>query len=236
VKPNQKRGFFQQKLINVTSPDFYSLRENIELKDGDSIRQDIHISDGSGVLFGTVWVNGEIVADPHVSLRWIPVDGSGQILKTSNNRTGSGNGYRFEYLPAGRYEILIRHPLQYKQVVHLGPNEELRVDIDYVTGNGSIQGTVDAHGHDLELATTWVFLFKAEACPWKIGGSISYHEDYLAHTYVHEGNYYKDQLPAGSYEVVAVLEKDRKILKLDIEQITLADGECRTVGLDVADD
>ena len=104
---------------------------------------------------------------------------------------------------------------------------------------GSIQGTVKAPGDEKESGTINVYLFQPGACPWKEGKAFkkrSFNEGLMAIIHVRRGEFSQDQLPAGTFDVVAVRHKEETVLKLDIKQVTLAEGESKTVDLDVFDE
>jgi hypothetical protein len=228
--------------VSVKSNDqdrSFSLYRRFTLKEGESRHVDLVCETGSGVIYGTIFLDGLPMEDPeHL---YLSREARGDQGWMSTNLHFDGSDYRIGGLPPGRYRLSCYDPWYMIQYVDVSDRRDARLDFVYASGDARIEATVtQSEKKDKKAGSPSVYLFKPGTCPWK-KGEVFHHvnstQGFVAELGARSGGRYTCyDLPPGAIDVVAVVtarEGDPRILALDLKTTILSDDEKTYVTLDV---
>ena len=216
--------------------NFFELSRKLTVNANETLHEDFNFSSGTGVLAGSVTCNSEPVHDARLYIqRAFPgfKDSIRSLALTENGYFRAGG------LLPGQYFVSLYKPWYMRQEVEVVNNGESLVDFNYTQGDANLKGTVKKPLDTTESGTTYVYLFKPGTCPWVKGEpsiTPSFSEGLFTYMSVHRNDEFKlEGLPAGTFDIVAMRSKDEIVAKIDLESITLHEGETLEIALDVGE-
>jgi len=154
----------------------------------------------------------------------------------------SDNGfYRADNLPAGECTVVISHPWPMSQVVEVADGREVVANFSYEQGSATIKGLLIRPEKKEKHSFDAVMLYKPGTCGLKAEAPYirpNFSDGVYSRLYTdEEGKIHRiGHLPAKSFDVVAVLVNDGKVVRIDMERIKLNDGVTTHVTLDLSDE
>jgi protocatechuate 3,4-dioxygenase beta subunit len=218
----------------------FSIYRKFDLKEGEIKHADLVCEAGSGVIYGTIFLDGMPMEDPE--RLYLSQEEQGDHGRITTNLHCEGSDYRVGSLPPGQYRISSYEPWYMIQYVDVQNGREARLDFLYASGDARIEATVvKPDKKDEKAGSPSVYLFKPGTCPWKKGEvcrHVNSSQGFVAWLSARSGGRYTcHDLPAGAIDVVAVVtarEGDPKILELDLKTVVLAENEMTRIALDVS--